>query len=305
MAERTFADYVEHLNNAGKSAAAETYYYVMKGYAARKGKGVEELTWEDFKPTDVREHMARLSPRTANTLLAAARGFLRYLKEDALDIEEYNRYAMMYDRLGQIEPKKIPKSLYKKSLNIQQLREILNDLTGYLYDATVVIFYLGSRPVELSYEFRQGEIDLEKLTDRNREPERIVDFDNRLIAIITAKTKAERIIPIDERVLPHFERFFEGHDEILSYFRPREWFTRRLASVKGIHITAKTARYTLTTLMSERVPNELFVKYWVGHTTDITDVYRDYIELLDDLKREFVPKHYIFEVLDGGGKHDR
>jgi site-specific recombinase XerD len=232
-----------------------------------------------------------LSPRTASTFLASVKSYFNYLREGATSIDEYTKFSMLYDKIKSIKPPKIPKTLYKKSLTISELDELIYETSGLLRSAVIVHFFLGSRPIELSYPFAEEEINLER--KKGKELKRVIDFDNQLISIITAKTKSERIIPISDVVLPYFEDFFYNHDQVLNFYRPRYWLTSKL---RRFGIGAKTARQTFVTLMTGKSEDTL-IKYWVGHTFDVTSIYRDYLTLMDELKSEIVMKHFIHEII--------
>ncbi|RLI84704.1 hypothetical protein DRP07_00340 [Archaeoglobales archaeon] len=296
--DTTVLDYINHLQNSGRESAANTYGWILKGFARRRGKEIDELTWADFKPNAVKEHLAKLkNNQTRLMFLSAARGFMKYLRDDAIADEEYIIYSRMCDALQAIRIKSSPMTIYRKALTMDELAAVLESISDeFLYNAVVVHFYLGNRPVELSHPFSKEKIDLEELRTKPPEPKRIVDFDNGLISIITAKTKAQRIIPIHDKVHDNFKYFFDHHHIILRWSRPREWLTKHLKKL-SIYVTSKTARYTFETLMTARGLDDRFIKYWLGHTSDIANVYRDFTILIRDISTEINQKHFILELI--------
>lgn len=308
----TVLDFLGHLESSGKTTASTNYYYAFKKYAADQGKQqIDGLKPGDFKPARLKEHMAKLSSYSSkNMILSAVKGYLQYLKEDAVDdFNRYMSYSMMYDSIKTISAKR-RRNFGSNSITVKELRHILDSVWGeddyhrFLHSAVVCIFFLGARPVELSQPFVEKTMDSEyfrRMQKPGFTPERVIDYDNKLIQIITAKTNDPRIIPIPEKLIPYFREFFWQHDRILEYCRPREWITNHLRKV-DIYVTAKTARYTLETLMKERVEKQHLIDMWLGHTTKISDIYTNYIYLIRDLKRSFLSKHYIFEVIEDEGR---
>jgi len=312
------AQYFKYLLLSGRTSAACNYYYRLKKFAEFLGKNLQDLNASDFKPTTVEIFKSKLNSRqTVNCFLSAARGFLAFLRDEAIDDDEkYVKYSRMYDRLKKIKLERRVLVLYKKALTRGEAVELLTVAKEdeHLFNAVVVHLWLGARPVELARPFKEKTINLNIRKPKEAEKEPVIDYENGLINIITAKTKNPRIIPIHNDILPYFESFFENHDIVLNYFRPREWLTRNLKKL-NVQVTAKTFRYTFETLMSEKLaskvlegwsaplrvkdedPTGWIVKYWIGHLTDISNVYRDYTELMSFLREEIVPIHYLLDIL--------
>jgi len=289
-------DFLEHLERMGYHKAKRLYYYMFKKYSEFIGVPLEDLYWEHMVPVRIKECMVNLEPRTANALLAAVRSYANYLKGSTLDQEKYSRFLMFYDQISKnIKWVEVPQSVEIKSPTLDELEVILNSIDDdYIHAFAVVMFYLGCRPVEISQRFQSKFLNL-----RNRDcktGERAIDFDQKLIAIITAKTKYERVIPIDDRVLPYFEVWFEGLDRVLECQRPEEWFTRMMRN-RGFNITAKTARIMFETEMRMRTSKQSYINYWIGHKKEIADIYTDFAKSLPKIKEEIMLKHYIYSVI--------
>jgi len=288
-------DFLDHLERIGKQQASESYYYKFRILANHIGVDIEELSHEQISPLVLAECTSKLEPSTANTLIAAVRSYLKFLKKGAVSDEDYYKYARLYDRLTEVSYRKIPRVITRKGIGLSNLKLCLEeiDYDEHLFASTMVHYYLGSRPVELAYEFEEGRINLK---EERKIAERKIDFEQKLIAIITAKTEDERIIPIDNRMVPYFEVWYENLGKVLRCERPREWLTRRLRNKTPIKITAKTARQTLETQMRRRW-DQWIVDYWIGHTTKIPDIYTDFVEAIEDIRAEYMPNHYLFDEL--------
>ena len=289
-------DFLDHLERKNKLKARRLYYFMFRKFAEFVGVRLEELSWKHMVPIKIEECMANLAPRSANALLSAVRSYAKYLKGSTLDPEQYNRFLMFYDQIDEnVEWAKVPEIVEIKSPSLEELEEILELIDDdYIYAFAVVIFYLGARPIEISQKFEEKTLDL-----RNRDyrkGERAIDFDQKLIAIITAKTGVERVIPIDGRVLPYFEAWFDGLNDVLECKRPEEWFTRMMRN-RGLPITAKTARIFFETEMRMRTNKQAYINYWIGHKKEVSDIYTDFARSFPKIKEEIIGKHYIFEIL--------
>ena len=286
-------DFLDHLERKNKLKARRLYYFMFKKFAEFVGVRLEELSWKHMVPVKVEECMANLTPRTANSLLAAVRSYARYLKGITLESQEFTK---LYDQISEnVDWVEVPQSVEIKSPTLEELEEILDSIDDdYIYAFAVVIFYLGCRPVEISQKFQSKFLNLRKRDCKTGE--RVIDFDQKLIAIITAKTKYERVIPIDDRVLPYFETWFEGLDRVLECQRPEEWFTRMMRN-RGFNITAKTARIMFETEMRMRTNKQPYINYWIGHKKEIEDIYTDFAKSLPKIKEEIMLKHYIYSVI--------
>jgi len=47
-----------------------------------------------------------------------------------------------------------------------------------------------------------------------------------------------------------------------------------------------------------RADKQFYIDYWIGHTTTIPDIYTDFIEAIEDIKKSFAPQNYVFDYLD-------
>ena len=291
--KRKISGFLDHLLKTDKVKSAETYYYQLKILASYLDMELEELDYNSITPVSLSECMAGMNPNSANTLLAAVRSYARYLKKTATNRREYNDFSWFYDSISEIEYRTIPKIALRKGIKLEKLAELLEILRDeHLLSATVVHFYLGARPVELAQEFVEGEITLEEVDAKRK-----IDFKNRLISIVTAKTHGSmRIAPIDERVLPFFRIWYEELDKVLELGRPREWFTSSLRKFRriGFRITAKTARQTFETEMRGRM-DQWKVNYILGHATTTPDIYTGWEKIIKDLGKELSEKHYLFD----------
>ena len=296
---RKVPNFLDHLLKVGKSKSAETYYYQLKLYAKHLGVKLEELDYTKIDPLTLSECMAKLdSPNSANTLLAAVKSYAKYLKKTAKNREEYNDFSWFYDSIAEVEYRPIPRiPTVEKGIEPKHLVQLFNivyeDGDYHLLSSLVTNFYLGNRPVELAHEFR-----VEPITFKEEKAVRKIDFENKLISIITAKSKGSmRIIPIDDRVLPFFKVWYENLDKVLRVERPREWLTRRVRKYKkyGFNITAKTARQTFETEMRSRM-DQWKVNYILGHAGSTPDIYTGWKKIInEDLRKELAEKHYLFD----------
>ena len=294
---KRIGDFLDYLRKIGKLQTAETYYYRFKLLAQHVGVCAEELSYEHITPLTLQTCAARLKPRHANVLIAATRSYFKFLVKSAGSEEEHRRFVYLYHRICDVPYFDVKRVIRRKGLSPEKLKQVLEAIEDdyYLLASTLIHFYLGCRPAELAQPFEAKTIDFENRS----EPERIIDFDNKLISIITAKTGDERVVPIDDRMIPHFEVWYEGLERVLRWERPREWLTKTLGRRRNVpfRITAKTARQTFETQMRMRVEKQWAINYWLGHSTEIPDVYTDFVEAIEDLRNILVPRHYLFEEL--------
>ncbi|MHC1624792.1 MAG: hypothetical protein ACXQS2_02190 [Methermicoccaceae archaeon] len=297
--------FITYMDRIGKRQASKLYYYLLKNYAEHINVAFEELNFNHMDNASLEMFVSTLAPRTANAFVSAVKSYFTYLKKTSITDDDYYLFSRMADKLS-VKCKKIPRVITKKALSDMELEMLFDflkyDKDEFLYASTVFHFYLGARPVELAQKFREGEIDFS-----GNQAERIVDFDNKLISIITAKTGDQRIIPLDDRIIPFVEIWFSGHEEIAEQTRGREWLTNHLRTkckYLGFKVTAKTARRTFETKMrlkpinNLRADKQFYIDYWIGHTTSIPDIYTDFTEAIEDIKRSFAPHNYVFDYLD-------
>jgi len=295
--DRKVVSFLNHLVKVGKLKSAETYYYQFKLYSKHLGINLEEVDYTTITPLSLSECMAQMNPNSANTLLAAVKSYARYLKKTAKNREEYNDFSWFYDSLAEVDYRTIPRlPTGDKGIQPHRLAELLHvvwEKDEHLLSAIVVHFWLGCRPVELAHEFKEEEVTFDE-----KQAVRKIDFDNKLISIITAKTGGSmRIVPIDDRVLPFFRVWYDNLDRVLSVRRPREWLTKKVRRFRkdGFKVTAKTARQTFETEMRGRM-DQWKVNYVLGHATTIPDIYTGWEKIINvDLRKELSEKHYLFD----------
>jgi len=297
--------FINYMDRIGKRQAAKLYYFLLKRFAESINVKFEELNFNHMDNASLEMFVSTLVPRTANAFVSSVKSYFTYLKKTSITDDDYYMFSRMADKLA-VKSVKVPRIITKKALSDLELEMLLDflkyDKDEFLYATAVFHFYLGARPVELAQKFREGEIDFE-----SNHPERVIDFDNKLISIITAKTGDQRIIPLDDRIIPYAEIWYEGHEKIAEQARGREWLTNHLRTKSkylGFKVTAKTARRTFETKMrlkpinNLRADKQFYIDYWIGHTTTIPDIYTDFIEAIEDIKKSFAPQNYVFDYLD-------
>lgn len=296
-------DFLSHMQ-AVKPSAFKLYTSMLRGYAAWLDKSVEALTPDDFRKALIERYIAEelstKSPYSVNAFVAAIRSFSSYITDNYYYDDRLLRFAMS---LRSLKYEEVGRPMKLEALSVEELEMLLAKIDNpFLYSATLVHFYFGARPVELAARFKEKKIDLKDVDGFVKEHGFwVVDYSQQLVLIKTAKSKRRyRIIPLHDSIVEHFRVWNNGIERVLNYCRPNEWFTNNIwlsAQKAGLNVTAKTARKTFETLMTERKLDIRIARYWLGHKGGIEEVYTDYVQLLDHIKAEVFPRHHVIEIL--------
>ena len=273
--ERFFASQVDKKINT-------PYYYALRNFDNfLQGMG---KTLDNFTPTDAELFMSKMSsPNSAKVFLTAIRKYALWRAQNVLTSDEYLLENRRFIGLKEIKPPKTVRKIEKKALTIEELKKVL-DATKYsypMYSATVVHFYFGARPLELSDYITNAKIDLK----------------NRYMIIKTAKTGNDRILPWSKEVHEYVKFWIDYVNSLLVHYnRPQEWYTKNIkpfAKKTDLSITAKTGRRTFETQMRKLGVEQWKIDALLGHTGKIPDIYTDWTMLLDDLREVMEENHYM------------
>jgi hypothetical protein len=291
-----FLAFLAHLKDRPK--ARELYTYFGKKYASWLKTDIRSLNRYHFSENYVRSFLSTLeNAYTANAFLSMCRSFTRFIRFSVRHntIEDLLEADRLYSSIKTIRFREIPFYIKASAITLDKLKELIENADYELASAIIVHFYFGARPIELAKPYRVGSITFD------RPQECVVDFKKNLIAIPNAKRKGvSRILPFDGIEEYVKEWVWILSEEVQRYYRPRQWFSdkiRYLSDKLGFRVTAKTARKTFETEMTKRGVAEWELRYWLGHKTQISDVYRDFTLLMDKLREDIVSKHYIVEIL--------
>ena len=301
MAELSIAEFLDYISKTKKKATSETYRKLLKGYLEFIGKTPEEATIFDIDRRSVEKYLRKRPPNTQNTLIAALRSYANFVEDNVPigSVEKYLMYREAIQRVRRFKRVKTPRMPKKEALTVEELRRLFSllDDNETLYNAAAVHFYLGARPIEIATPFV-----VRRIIPGRQDYGNFIDLENRLVTIVTAKTGDLRIIPYPREMEPFFLAWNEIAEEIMGYGggRENEWFTKKMKKYSaelGIRITAKTARKTVETELSRMGVPQWQINYWLGHRTGIPDAYRDFTQLLDELRRNIAERHFILSVI--------
>jgi len=279
-------DFTQYLLSQRDTDTARTYAHMLRkfeDYLATQGR-----TLDDFTPLDVEMFMSTLAPATANVFLAAIRKYAKFRVSMALDMQEFYFESRRETAISNIKPRKITRKIRKQALTLDELRELikLTRSNPEVYIATVFHYYFGMRPVEATVHFVEGD----------------VKWRERYMIIRTAKTGHERILPWAEEMDSFVAEWYDIADRIVSRRRqPQEWYTKHLkpyAKAMGLVITAKTARKTFETQMRMQSIDQWKIDFLLGHATKVPDIYSDWTQLLEELRKVVETKHYMIPILE-------
>jgi integrase len=258
------------------------YYYALNNF----DKHLHEIgkSLDTFTPSDVELYMSNMnSPNSAKVYLTAIRKYALWRAQNVATSEEYLMENRRFVGLKLIKPPKIIRKIEKKALTIEELKTLL-DATKYsypLYSATIVHFYFGARPIELSKYIVDAKIDLK----------------NRYMIIKTAKNENDRILPWSKEVHEYVKFWINYVNSLLVHYKhPQEWYTKNIKSYSkknNLPLTAKTGRRTFETQMRKMNIEQWKIDALLGHTSKIPDVYTDWTMLLDELREVMDEKHYM------------
>jgi len=300
--------------SSSKKSAYRLYSIVLDKYARwlrrvhKIEKNYDELTLEDLKPSWVESFLSRYgNSYTFNSYLSAFRSLAKYAQKEFIPrtIEEFTYLHRFVNGLSLISVMETPKYFSKEALTEEELERLLEVVSedDLMYPATVVHFYFGARPVELARKYVEATINLDRIGEIVEEHGRaVVDFDSKIVCMPIAKSKTRvKVLPFDF-IYDYFRTWFENLDEITRYGnnRSNEWYTKRIKKYArriGLKITAKTARKTFETLMRRRGVEQWIVDYWLGHRTQVPDIYTDYNVLLPEIRKVIREKHYILDMV--------
>ena len=282
-ARMSVQDFIQTLEaRRGPKSVAKPYKYLLRRFEEcllSKGK-----TIDSFTATDVELFMSQLPPSTANVFLNAVRQYARFRVNNATD-ENYVWEDRRYHSLQSIRPLRVPRKIKKEALTEEEVKMLL-DLTSEdepLHSGIVCLFYFGWRPVEATVKLREG----------------TVNWKERYLKIETAKAKHERLLPWAEEITPYLRTWYEFVKRMKHKY-PEEWLTKHLKAYNGFfstNVTAKTARKTFETVMRKTGIPQWQISFLLGHRVDVSFVYTDWSQLLNQLRIVMEEKHYLLRVL--------
>lgn len=277
----TLKSYIHYLNDSGRKTARDTYSILLTTF--EKWLTLRGKTLDTFTATDVEAFVRGCSnSNTGNMYLASIRGYLKFRSGsippgDPRVITETQRYnqVMMVSRL------RVPVKRSKVALSVPELSDLLDRIresgSQEIYDATIVHFYFGARPVELAVNLRDAKIN----------------WSDRSMILLTAKTGSDRFLAWNPKVTPYLKRWYKR----LPLPYARRWYTKNVCGFSDdtIRITAKTARKTVQTQFRLRGIDDFITDSILGHKSKspMADRYTDF-QMFDERVRDAMEmKHYM------------
>jgi integrase len=288
------SDYIEHLKTTGKMGGAKTWGSLLRTFEHWLEDRDPPLTIDEVSATIVDEYLSTVgSPRS---VLNAIRGYFRFRymqvpmgdPSAAIEMQRYNQLTM-------VRPKRKQKKFEKISLTTPDLKVLLEraekmDVSPELYAGLVVLFYFGARPREMAEFLASARIS----------------FENRDMFILTEKTLVERYLAWHPKLDPYMKTWYDfvmdGGKKGLPY--PGQWLTVTLKNhmgrdrvIKGVEVTARTARRTFQTQMRLMNVPDIIIRAVLGHTDKtISDVYTDWTQFAPIIKDSMVNNHYMVKA---------
>lgn len=281
--------FINYYRTLGKKIY-KPYYYLLKGFEgwlAEQGK-----TLDDFTPNDAEMYyymVAKRSPRSANLFISAIRKYAEWRVRGATDDKQFMKEERRLWGLKGIRMVKVPREIKKEALSSEELEKLLMATVPNprLFAGTVVHFYFGWRPYEGAVMIQDAQID----------------FDSAYMIIKTAKVGNERILVWSDDITPLVRFWYDfARTKLAGMKNPEEWYTKVIKPVGrrlGLRVTARTARKTFETQMRKQGVEQWAINFILGHTTTIPDVYTDWSELREHLRKVMVDKHYMLPILEG------
>lgn len=288
MAEQTSIDeYLHYLVLNGRKPSARTYGAMLRGFddwLALRGRDIST-----YLVTDVETYKRQLgmsSANTANTFLAAIRGYQRW-RTGSLPLTS-NMVVPETQRTNQLQlvtRERLMPQYGKKTATADEVHDLLlkmvkDRVDPVVYSGMVLHFYFGARAVELAHNLSFAKID----------------WDDRSMLLQTAKTKAWRYLAWHDAITPFLVTWY---DEV-PMPRPDYWLTARIRnySVGGLRVTSKFGRRTFETEQRRLGVSRDLIDAILGHTNSrIGDVYMDWTALQDDIRDVMENRHYM--ILNG------
>jgi hypothetical protein len=284
MTEQTSIDeYLNYLVLNGRRPSARTYGTMLRGFnswLAAQGRDIS-----NYLVTDVETYKRQLSmssANTANTFIAAIRGYQRWRTgslplTSEMVIPETQRANQL-----QLVTRERPLPQYgKKTTTTAEVHELLvkmnrDHLDPVVYSGVVLHFYFGARAVELAHNLAFAKID----------------WDDRSMLLQTAKTKAMRYLAWHDDITPFLSTWY---DEVPMH-RPDYWLSARIRkyTISGLRVTSKFGRRTFETEERRLGVSQDLIDVILGHTNRrIGDVYMDWSSLQNDIRDVMENRHYM------------
>lgn len=275
--------YLRYLVLNGREPSARTYGALLRGF--EEWLSCRERTIEDYLTTDVETYKRQLglqSANTANTFLAAIRGYQRWrtgslpLTSDMIMPETQRSNQLQLVTRERHQP------VYgKTTANADEVHDLLwrmakDRLDPVVYSGVVLHFYFGARAVELAHNLSYAKID----------------WDDRSMLIQTAKTKAWRYLAWHPSITPFLQTWY---DEV-PFPRPDYWLTSRIRRYKvaNLRVTTKFGRRTFETEERLLGVSRDIIDAILGHTNRrIGDMYMDWTALQADIRDVMENRHYM------------
>lgn len=272
-------EYIKYLEHSGRQRAADLYFGVLQRFSMwlkLRGKDISTFT-----PSDAEDFVfSNTNPNTCNFALSALKGYTKW-HLSTLDprAKDYSDRVSTYNRIQVIKPKQKSTRIQKVSLTPDEVSQLLEMIehggNDILYSGTVIHFYFGARPSELTTHLRTARIN----------------WDNNSMVIKTSKRDSERYLAWNNKLTPHLNRWM-SHIPVYP-----EWLTKRLSvyTVGGIHISSKTARKTVQTQFRLRGIDDFITDTILGHVSKspIADVYTDFSLFENTIRDVMINKHYM------------
>jgi len=191
----------------------------------------------------------------------------------------YADRVSVYNRIQIIKPKQKSMRIRKVSLTPDEVSDLLGKIESggndILYSGSVLHFYFGARPSELTTHLTSARIN----------------WDNNSMILRTSKRDSERYLAWNDKITPHLNRWMS---HLPGY---PEWLTKRLSryTVGGIRVSSKTARKTVQTQFRLIGIDDFVIDTILGHVSKspIADVYTDFSLFEDTIRDVMINKHYM------------
>lgn len=275
--------YQGYLIQNRRFGSAETYGSLLRGFEGWLDTGGRSL--DEYRANDVEtyvRHQGLKSPYTANTFLAAVRGYQRW-RTGSLDLTSpmVIPETQRANQLQLIKPEKIRRSYQKMALVADEVGDLLkrmerDGVSELVFAGTVLTFYFGARPVELARNLGYAEIH----------------WDERWMMLETAKNKMLRLLAWDDRITPYLMTWYA---EVPRPY-PDWWLTRHIReyTVAGVRVTSKTGRRSFETEERMLGIDKDVIDLILGHANSrVGDIYTDWSRWEGLVRDVLENRHYL------------
>jgi hypothetical protein len=287
----TTQSYFDHLINTGRPTAAESYKYSLQRFSRwllERGKdGCNAINDANFN--EIEEYMRNgfSSPRTSNNFKVSLMGFTKYqLSSMPLDSPEYVSLERKLNQLHRLKNIKIPRVYGKSSLEISEVKELLETLKKsgapqLVNSLAICMAFFGTRPIELEKNLR--------------DPRTKINWEDHSMLLLGAKTAQLRFVCWPHQLDVHMKIIYENTPAPYC----GEYLTKSTKYYrKKKDITSKSLRRTFQTISRLQGTPDAIIDAVMGHESSgsrMGNIYTDIASpgFVSRIRKFMLEEHYM------------